>query len=68
MVLYLYVTDIYEDEPLWVYAATMLWGALAGVVYGLACAQPTDWECLWRTGRAGDPARRRGIAACRGRR
>ncbi len=36
MVLYLYVTDIYEDEPLWVYAATMLWGALAGVVYGLA--------------------------------
>ena len=38
MVLYLYVTDIYEDEPLWVYAATMLWGALAGVVYGWPCA------------------------------
>lgn len=35
MVLYLYVTDVYEDEPLWVYAGTMLWGAVAGVIYGL---------------------------------
>jgi len=36
MVIYLYDVDIYEDEPLWVYGATMLWGALAGVVYGFA--------------------------------
>jgi hypothetical protein len=34
MVLYLWDVDIYEDEPLWVIGATMLWGALAGAVYG----------------------------------
>jgi len=35
MVLYLWVIDIYEDEPLWVIGATMLWGAVAGIVAGL---------------------------------
>jgi hypothetical protein len=34
MVLYLWVVDIYEDEPLWIIGATMLWGAVAGIVYG----------------------------------
>ena len=36
MVLYLYVVDIYEDEPLAVVAATMLWGAAAGAVFAFA--------------------------------
>ena len=36
MVLYLYVVDIYEDEPLSVVAATMLWGAAAGAVFAFA--------------------------------
>lgn len=36
MVLYLYVVDVYEDEPIWVIAATMLWGAAAGAVYSFA--------------------------------
>jgi RsiW-degrading membrane proteinase PrsW (M82 family) len=35
MVLYLYDVDVYEDEPISVIGATMLWGAIAGVVYGL---------------------------------
>lgn len=34
MVLYLWDVDIYEDEPLWVIGATMLWGFVAGVAYG----------------------------------
>jgi hypothetical protein len=34
MVLYLWIVDIYEDEPLWVYGATMAWGAVAGIVVG----------------------------------
>ena len=33
-VLYLWDVDIYEDEPLSVIGATMLWGAIAGVAYG----------------------------------
>ncbi len=36
MVLYLYVVDIYEDEPLSVVAATMIWGAAAGAVFAFA--------------------------------
>ncbi len=36
MVMYVYVVDIYEDEPLRVIGATMVWGAAAGVVYALA--------------------------------
>ncbi len=35
MVLYLLDVDLYEDEPLVVVAATMLWGAVAGVGLGL---------------------------------
>ncbi len=35
MVLYLWDVDIYEDEPLWVVGATMLWGAVAGIAYGV---------------------------------
>ena len=35
MVLYLYDVDVYEDEPISVIGATMLWGAVAGVLYGL---------------------------------
>jgi hypothetical protein len=38
MVLYLYVVDIYEDEPLSVVAATMLWGAAAGAVFAFAAS------------------------------
>jgi hypothetical protein len=34
-VIYLWDVDIYEDEPIWVIGATMLWGALAGVAYGV---------------------------------
>jgi ribosomal protein L32 len=34
MVLYLWVVDIYEDEPLWVYGGTMAWGAISGIVVG----------------------------------
>ena len=36
MVLYVYVVDIYEDEPLRVIGATMLWGVAAGIIYALA--------------------------------
>ncbi len=35
MVMYVYVVDIYEDEPLSIVGATMLWGVAAGLVYGL---------------------------------
>lgn len=35
MVLYLWDVDIYENEPLWVIGATMLWGVVAGVAYGI---------------------------------
>jgi ribosomal protein L32 len=35
MVLYLWVIDIYEDEPIWVIGATMAWGAVAGTAAGL---------------------------------
>ena len=35
MVMYVYVVDIYEDEPLSVVGATMLWGVAAGVLYAL---------------------------------
>lgn len=34
MVIYLYDVDVYEDEPLWVIGGTMLWGAIAGVLWG----------------------------------
>jgi hypothetical protein len=34
MVLYLYVVDVYEDEPLPVIGATMAWGAIAGIAFG----------------------------------
>jgi hypothetical protein len=34
MVLYLYDVDVYEDQPLHVVAATMVWGALAGIAMG----------------------------------
>lgn len=33
MVLYLWVVDIYEDEPLSVIGATMLWGAASGAAF-----------------------------------
>jgi hypothetical protein len=36
MVLYLWIVDIYEDEPLTIIGATMAWGALTGVLFGLA--------------------------------
>jgi hypothetical protein len=35
MVLYLYVVDVYEDEPLHVIGATMAWGAVAGIAFGV---------------------------------
>jgi ribosomal protein L32 len=35
MVIYLYAVDVYEDEPLPIIGATMIWGALAGVASGL---------------------------------
>ena len=35
MVMYVYVVDIYEDEPLSIIGATMLWGVGAGILYGL---------------------------------
>jgi len=35
MIMYLYVVDIYEDEPLSVVGTTMLWGVGAGIVYAL---------------------------------
>jgi ribosomal protein L32 len=35
MVMYVYVVDVYEDEPLWIIGATMVWGAGSGVLYGL---------------------------------
>ncbi len=35
MVIYLYDVDLYEDEPLRVYALTFAWGALAGAALGL---------------------------------
>jgi hypothetical protein len=34
MLLYIWVVDIYEDDPLSIIGATMLWGVGAGVVYG----------------------------------
>src|SRR6188508_114074 len=34
MVLYLWVVDIYEDEPVWVYGGTMAWGAISGIAVG----------------------------------
>jgi hypothetical protein len=36
MVLYLWIVDIYEDEPLSIIGATMAWGALTGVLFGFA--------------------------------
>ncbi|MEX2546642.1 MAG: hypothetical protein WD830_02490 [Chloroflexota bacterium] len=36
MVLYLWIVDIYEDAPLWVIGGSIAWGALAGVVAGVA--------------------------------
>lgn len=33
-VLYLWNVDIYEDEPVGVIGATMLWGVVAGIAYG----------------------------------
>ena len=35
MVTYLYDVDLYEDEPLRVYALTLAWGAVAGAAMGL---------------------------------
>jgi ribosomal protein L32 len=35
MIMYVYVVDIYEDEPLSIVGATMVWGAAAGIVYAL---------------------------------
>jgi len=35
MVMYVYVVDIYEDDPLSVVGTTMLWGVAAGVLYAL---------------------------------
>ncbi len=35
MVTYLYDVDLYEDEPIRVYALTLAWGAAAGAVMGL---------------------------------
>ena len=35
MVMYVYVVDIYEDEPLSIVGTTMLWGAAAGILYAL---------------------------------
>lgn len=35
MVLYLYDVDVYEDEPISIIGATMVWGAVAGIAYGL---------------------------------
>ena len=35
MVLYLWVVDIYEDEPLWVIGGSMAWGAAAGIGAGI---------------------------------
>ncbi len=34
-VLYLWDVDIYEDEPIWVIGATMLWGVVAGAAFGV---------------------------------
>src|SRR5436190_11130314 len=35
MIMYVYVVDIYEDEPLSIVGATMAWGAAAGLLYAL---------------------------------
>ena len=35
MVMYVYVVDIYEDEPLSIVGTTMLWGVATGVLYAL---------------------------------
>lgn len=39
VVLYLIDVDVYEGEPPWAVAFTMLWGALAGVGFGLLALQ-----------------------------
>lgn len=51
-VLYLYDVDVYEDEPLFVVGATMLWGAVAGVGFGLLAKQvsPADASLLTSSG------------------
>lgn len=36
MVLYLWVIDIYEDEPLWIIGGSMAWGAVSGLIAGVA--------------------------------
>jgi hypothetical protein len=35
LAVYLYATDVYEDEPIRVIVMTLAWGALAGALYGL---------------------------------
>jgi hypothetical protein len=35
MIMYVYLVDIYEDEPLTIVGATMLWGVAAGIIYSL---------------------------------
>jgi hypothetical protein len=35
VVLYLVEVNVYEDEPLWAMALTLLWGALTGVGFGI---------------------------------
>lgn len=35
MVMYVYVVDVYEDDPISIIGATILWGVLAGIVYAL---------------------------------
>jgi hypothetical protein len=51
IVFYLYDVDVYEDEPLLVVSATMLWGAVAGVAIGAfaAAVAPVDASFVAQT-------------------
>lgn len=53
MVLYLWDVDIYEDEPVWVIGATMLWGVVSGVAFGWLLQQLPSAVGFGRTDVAG---------------
>lgn len=46
MVVYLYDVDLYEDEPMRVYALTLAWGAAAGVAMGLVLRATVEVDPL----------------------
>ncbi len=62
MLIYLVDVDVYEDQPSWVLAATLIWGIVSGLLVGLLARGIAPLDSSYVLDRAGGDVALRGVA------